>query len=99
MQNSGMRQDTVYKNKLIAAAGCSGDLDFALEIFEELRSSPHLAVTPETSRAVTRACLVCGDPAQAFTLYKQFIAVRSIPCTCPCQIIAATLGAHIIALL
>jgi hypothetical protein len=77
VQDSGMRQDVGYKNKLIAAAGCSGDLDFALETLAELRSSPNLTVTEDTATATIRACVACGQPSQAFTLYKQFISVRS----------------------
>lgn len=72
-----MRQDEAYKNKLIAAAGCSGDLEFAFSTLEELRTSGHLAVTADTASAVIRACVACGRPTQALTLYKQFIDVRS----------------------
>ena len=79
VQDSGMRQDEVYKNKLIAAAGCSGDLEFAFKTLEELRASPHLAVSADTASATIRACVACGRPTQAFTMYRQFINVRSSP--------------------
>jgi hypothetical protein len=75
-----MEHDAVYKNKLIAAAGCNGDLDLALETLEELRSSPNLKVTADTAAATIRSCVACGRPGKAFTLYNQFMSVR--PSTC-----------------
>lgn len=84
VQDAGMPQDAVYKNKLIAAAGCSGDLKFALEIVAELRSSSKLSVTTDTASAAIRACVACGQPTQAFTLYKQFISVRPITSPAAC---------------
>ena len=74
VQDSGVQQDEAYKNKLIAATGCSGDLEFAFKTLEGLRASADLTVSPDTASATIRACVTCGQPTQALTVYKQFIA-------------------------